>query len=138
MVLDIRHLDWGGRRERTTELTLHLIAEPVEPLLVEEILEARMAPVAAVAVIALHLDHGLGHLPHLAGSGEAQRVGEPRIGVRFAVGAAHAAAHQHVESGEPISLCDYQEAQVVRVHVAELSSGNANASLNLRGRYRVP
>src|SRR5436190_1963211 len=120
MVLDIPHLDWGGRRERTTELTLHLIAEPVEPLLVEQILEARMAPVAAVAVIALHLDHGLRHLPHLAGSGEAQRVGEPRIGVRFAVGAAHAAAHQHVESGEPISLCDYQEAQVVRVHVAAI------------------
>src|SRR5207247_362267 len=82
MVLDIRHLDWGGRRERTTELTLHLIAEPVEPLLVEEILEARMAPVAAVAVIALHLDHGLGHLPPLAGSGEAQRVGEPDLMIR--------------------------------------------------------
>jgi len=107
MVLDVRHLDRCSRRERTTELTLHLLAKPVQSLLVEQVLEPRVAPVVAVTVIPLDFDHGLGHLSHLARLGESQRVGEPRIGVRLAVSAPHAAAHQHVESREPISLCDH-------------------------------
>jgi len=35
-------------RERTTELALHLLAKPVQSLLVEEVLEARVAPVVAL------------------------------------------------------------------------------------------
>src|SRR2546428_2184178 len=86
MVRDIRHLNGGGRRERTTELPLHLLAEPVEPLFVEEILETRMAPVAAVAVIPLGLPAGLGHLPDLARPGEAPPVSRPRGGARIPSG----------------------------------------------------
>src|SRR5437867_2063465 len=39
MVLDTRHLDRCGGRERTAELTLHLLAKPVQSLLVEQVLE---------------------------------------------------------------------------------------------------
>src|SRR2546422_5733866 len=40
MILDSGNLNRSGRRERTAEQLLHLIAEPIESLLVEEILEA--------------------------------------------------------------------------------------------------
>src|SRR5207245_6508127 len=57
MVLDVGHLDGCGRRERATELPFHLVAEPVESLRVEEVLEPGMAAVASIAVIALPLHH---------------------------------------------------------------------------------
>src|SRR5207244_7072120 len=53
MVLDIRHLDRCGGRERTAALALPLLAEPVPALLVEGVLEAPVGAVAAVAVIPL-------------------------------------------------------------------------------------
>src|SRR5207249_6257005 len=85
MVLDIRNLDRCGRRERTAEPPLNLIAEPIESLSVEEVLEPGMAPVAAVAVIALHLNDRLPDLHNLPQPDESQRVREPRVGVRLAV-----------------------------------------------------
>ena len=118
MVLDIRNLDRCGRREGAAELPLHLIAEPVQALLVDEILEPRVAPVAAVAVIALNLNDRLPNLHNLPRPDESQRVREPRVGVRLAVRTPHAAAHQHVEPCESVSSCNDQEAQVVRVHIA--------------------
>src|SRR5205814_10502944 len=59
MVLDIRNLDRCGRREGASELPLHLIAEPVPALRVDQILEPRVAPVAGAAVIGRTLNERL-------------------------------------------------------------------------------
>src|SRR5437773_1403942 len=45
MVLYGGNLDGRGRRERAAELALDLLAKPVQPLLVEEVLEPRVASV---------------------------------------------------------------------------------------------
>src|SRR5207247_6913328 len=63
--------------------------------------------------------------------GEAQCVGEPRIGVRLAVRAPHAAAHHHVESRKSASLRDDQEPQVVRVHIAAVVVREGERDLEL-------
>src|SRR5207237_9003278 len=61
VVLDVLDLYGRGWSERTPQLPLYLVAEPVETPLVEQVLEACVAPIAAVAMIALDLHHGLGH-----------------------------------------------------------------------------
>src|SRR6266852_4978992 len=95
MILDIRDFHRGGWIHRAAKPALHFALEPVEPLGVEQVLEPRMAPVAAVAVIALHLDHGLRHPDHFRRSGEAERVGEPRIGVLLPMGSPQSPADQY-------------------------------------------
>src|SRR3546814_12274923 len=48
--------------------------------------------VDATAVVALGVDHGLGHGDHLVRRDETDDVGQARIGCRIAMGGAHTAA----------------------------------------------
>src|SRR2546426_153481 len=67
----VRDLHRRGGRQRAAESLLHLSPEPVEALLVQEILEAGAPTVAAVAVIPLHRDYRLSHLDDRFGGREA-------------------------------------------------------------------
>ena len=90
-----------------------------------------MAPIAAVAAIALDLHHGLGDLDRLLRGSEPERIGQPRIGILLAVRPPEPAAHQHVEPGEPAAVRYHQEAQIVAVHVAAVVVRERDRDLEL-------
>src|SRR5437763_15700178 len=97
-----------------------------------------MTPIAAVAVIALHLDYGLRHLDHLLRRSKAQHVGEPRISVFLAVRLPHPATHEDVEAKELTAFLDYEEAEGVRVDVAALLVGKRECDLEFAGQVAGP
>src|SRR5439155_433986 len=92
----------GRRRQCAAQPLLHLRAEPVEAPIVQQILEARVPAVAAVAVVALHRQHRLGDLDHVFRCGKPQRIGESRVGDLLAVGHPQPPTDQHVESGNAV------------------------------------
>src|SRR5256885_1923063 len=128
---DARDVDVGGRCEPATQQPLDLLAEPVEPLFIQEVLEPGVPPIAAVAVIALNLDDGFANLHSLPEPDESQRVGEPRIGVFLAVRLPHPATYEDVETKELTAFLDYEEAEVVRVDVAAIIVGKRERHLAL-------
>src|SRR5690242_21580097 len=131
MILDGGDIDRRGRRQRAPQLALQLVSEPIEPAGIDEILEPRVAAIAAVAVIALHPDDGLRNLDDLVSPREGHGVGEPRVRVLLAVGPPHPAADEDVEPHEQVSRRDDEEAQIVRVHVAAVVVRKGERDLEL-------
>src|SRR5690606_22118951 len=81
------------------------------------VLEARVLAVRAIAEIALHADDVLGDGERLRDGAEADDVADARVRRGLAVGRAHAAADDHVETGELPALLDGDEAEIVREDV---------------------
>src|SRR5205807_5852066 len=86
---DARDFDVGGRCEPATQQPLDLLAEPVEPLFIQEVLEPGVPPIAAVAVIALHLYYRLRNLHNLPHHRKSEHVGQSGIRVFLAVRLPH-------------------------------------------------
>src|SRR5207248_9771532 len=114
------------------------LAEPVEPFLIQQVLEPGMTPIAAVAVIALHFDHGLRYPDHLLRRSKAQHVGEPWISVFLAVRLPHPATHEDVVAKELTAFLDYEEAEVVRVDVAAIDVGKRECDLEFAEQVAGP
>ena len=74
--------------------------EPVQAAIVDRVLQARALAHDAVAEVALRGDHGFGDGDDLVGRDEADHVGQARVGLRIAVGRAHAAADGDVVAGD--------------------------------------
>ena len=91
-----------------------------------------MLAVGAVAPVALHRHHGFGDGDRVLGSAEAHHVGGARIGVRLAVGHAHAAADRDVPAGDVAGLVeDGDEAEIVREHVDVVRRRHRDRDLEL-------
>ena len=85
-----------GRSERTARALFDLRAQPVDPALLEQVLEAGARPVVAVAVVALRGDDRLDDVADLARRHPSHGLREQRIGVVGpVVGHAHPAAGEH-------------------------------------------
>jgi len=81
-------------------------------------LSRALLPIGPVAPVALHGDDSFRHGQHIAGLAEAQHVGGARIGVRFAVGHAHAAAGGDVPAVDMTGVVgNGDETKVVGEHV---------------------
>ena len=127
VIVHVAHPHGRRRRQCAAQPLLHLRAEPVEAPIVQQILEARVPAVAAVAVVALHRQYRLGDLDHVFRCGKPQRIGESRVGDLLAVGHPQPPTDQHVESGNAVPVGDRQETQIVAVDVG---------AVVVRKRYR--
>ena len=105
------------RRDGEAGAALHLGHEPGQAVALDRVLELGVLAVAAVAMVALGGDHGLGQRQQLFRPHEADHVGEAREGAGFAVRGAESAADADVEAGQLAVLDDRDEAEVVRQHV---------------------
>ena len=72
--------------------------EPLDPPLVDQVLEPGVFAVVAVAVVVLHTHDGVEHLRQLLGSQRREAVGQAGEGVGVGVVLAHAPADQHRET----------------------------------------
>ena len=131
VIVHVADPDGSGRPQWPAEPLLHLRPEPIEPAVVQEILEPGVTTVAAVAVIALHGDHGLGHLDHVLRGSEPQGVGEAGVGDLLAVGHPQAAAHQHVEPRERVPVGNHHEPQIVAVDIGAVVVRGCDGGLEL-------
>ena len=93
-----------------------------------------MAAVAAVAVVALDRDHGLGHHEQLLRHEESAAVSEARVRRRITVGHPEPAANAQVESGQPALLLDGSEAEIVAVDVHVVQGRHGDRHLELARR----
>ena len=119
------------RREREAGAAFHLLREPIQPAVVDRVLQARALAHGAVAKVALGGDHGGGHGDHLVGRDEADDVGQARIGFGIAMGGAHAAADADVVAGQFAAFEHGDEAQVLGEHVHVVHRRDGEADLEL-------
>ena len=85
-----------SRRELHIGAPLDLGAEGIEPAILDGVFEPRVLAVLAVAPVALHGDDRLGDRHRVLRLAKAEKVGGARIGVRLAMGHAHAAADRDI------------------------------------------
>ena len=99
VVVPLGHLD--RRRERPSGALLDLGPEPVDPVLLDRVLQSGQVAVVAVAEVALRGDDRLDDVAEILRRHPTDRLGEHRVGVVGAgVGHAHAAAGEHHEAGQ--------------------------------------
>ena len=81
--------------QRASQALGDLGPEPLDPPVVDQVLEPGVLTVVAVAVVASHADDGGQHLHQLLGSHRREGVGQAGEGVGVGVVLAHAPADQH-------------------------------------------
>ena len=94
-----------------------------------------MLAVGAVAPVALHRDDGFGDRDRVPRLAEAHHVGGARIGLRLAVGHAHAAADGHVPAGDIAASSRIAMKPRSWANMStSFDGGTATTILNFRGR----
>ena len=122
-------------RERHVGAPFDLGAEGIEPAILDGVFEPRVLAVVAVAPIALHGDDRLGDRHRILGLAKAHHVGGARIGVRLAMGHAHAAADRDVPAGDRSgSSTMAMKPRSCAKTSTSFDGGTATTILNLRGR----
>ena len=111
---------------------LHLVTEPVEPVVGDRVFEAGVAPVCAVAEIALDGHHLACDADDLIRLYEAQRLRHGDKRLRLVVSPAQAASDQHVEPAHrPVRRPHGHDGQVVRVDVDAVVAFERDCRLEL-------
>ena len=90
-----------------------------------------MTAVAAVAVIAMQFDDRRRGVEQIAGLDKGNRGGEARVGLRVVVGHAMAATEQEIVAGEPPSLPQRHDREIVGQDVDRVVLGNREPDLEL-------
>ncbi len=124
-----RECERAGGLERKAHAPLDLRLHPVDAEIVDRIFEAGVRAHRAIAMIALDADHRVGRRKHPVLGDEADHVGEPRIGLRRLISAAHAAANRDVVAFQLALLRDGDEAKVLSVDVDVVVRRNDEAGL---------
>jgi hypothetical protein len=119
------------RRQRPAPPHRQLRRQPVHAAIVDRVLQPRMLPVGAVAVVALNRHHRLRHRRRLVGPAEADHPAELRVGRMHAMGHPHAAADGDGEAGQRAVLLDGDEAQVMRENIHIVVGRNRQRDLEL-------
>ena len=88
-----------------------------------------MAPVAAVAVIAVQPHHRGGGFEQILGLDEGDRCGEPRIGLGVVVGHPMTAAEQEIVAGEMLAFEQRHDREVVGQDIDRVVLGDRETDL---------
>ena len=104
--------------ERDPRATRDFGAKIVQPAILDGVFEACMLAVGAVAPVALRGDDRFGHRDGLIRGAETEHVRGARIGVRLAMGHAHASAGHHVPARHIADVVDDSDkAEIVGIEV---------------------
>jgi hypothetical protein len=104
---------FATRPEPFAEIFREALACPFFAVLGDHVFEAGVAPVAAVAVIAVQPHHRGGSLEQILGLDEGDGCGEPGIGLWIVVGHPVTAAEQEIVAGEVVAIEQRHDREVV-------------------------
>ena len=125
VVVNLYGLRW---RERDAGALVHFILHELHALLGNDVFEARVLAIGAIAEVAMNRQHGFRHVHEFVRREKADDVGEARVRGFVAVTASHAATDGEVVADELVVLHHGDEAEAVReqVHVVHGRNGERN------------
>ena len=103
--------------KRVAEPALDLASKPVQPAILNGVLESGVFAVGTIAVIPLGGDDFLGHVCHLFRRAKTKHVGQAREGLGLPVVHAHSTANGDGVANDLVVLNHRDEAKVVREQV---------------------
>ena len=115
--------------KRIAQTTLDLASKPVEPAILDGVLEPGVFAIGTIAVIPLCGDDFLSHVGHLFRRAKTEHVGQTREGCGLSVVHAHAAANGDGVADDLVVLNHRNEAEVVREQVDVVARRHSHGSL---------
>ena len=103
--------------KRVAEPALNLASKPVQPAILNGVLEPGVFAVGTIAVIPLGCDDFLSHVCHLFRRAKTKHVGQTREGLGLPVVHTHATANSDGVANDLVALNHRDEAEVVREQV---------------------
>src|SRR5262245_57433032 len=98
MVVNLNDRDRSGFLDPAGQILFDLRSEGRNPPIVNDVLESRSLSVGAIAEIAVHFQHGLADLPHVAPLDVTERKGQERKRLLRARCRPETSAYQNVVS----------------------------------------
>ena len=120
---------FAARPERFAEIFREALARPFFAVLGDDVFEAGMTTVAAIAMIAVQPHHRCGRFEKILRLDEGDRGGEPRIGLRIVVGHPVTAAEQEIVAGEVVPIEQRHDREVVGQDIDRVVLGDRETDL---------
>src|SRR5690606_28437834 len=120
-----------SRLKRAAQTSCQLVCKPLDATILDGVLEARMRPVFAIAIISLNAHRVLRDSHDIFRATKTRHITQARESRRDFVCHSHAAADENVEAFEASFVHDGHEAEIVREHIHIILRWNGKRDLEL-------